>query len=169
MAYSGSIDLISGIRPKNNGTFPLVNAADVYVEGDDTRLPEVLGRSAPAYGTSAEWRANPTFIPAAGRIVIWSDRGQVTQKRVVDGEEVDVQVNVPGIKVGDGTAYNVDLPFVGDDVTATLMALIATHQMDTAMHVAAEERIRWNRKITTGDSQNNFQEVEGNTLILSRD
>lgn len=41
MAYSGSIDLISGLRPKNNGSFPLVNAHDVYVD-DDHRLDDVL-------------------------------------------------------------------------------------------------------------------------------
>ena len=41
MAYSGTVDLISGIRPKNNGTFPLVNAHDVYVD-DNTRLDTAL-------------------------------------------------------------------------------------------------------------------------------
>lgn len=41
MAYSGSIDLISGLRPKNNGSFPLVNAKDVYVN-DGTVLSDLL-------------------------------------------------------------------------------------------------------------------------------
>ena len=41
MAYTGSVDLISGIRPKNNGTFPLVDAKDVRVD-DNTRLDEAL-------------------------------------------------------------------------------------------------------------------------------
>lgn len=40
--YSGSVDLISGIRPKNNGTFPLVDAHDVYVAAPDVRLDETL-------------------------------------------------------------------------------------------------------------------------------
>ena len=43
MAYPGSVDLISGIRPKNNGSFPLVNAHDVYVD-DEHRLDDVLGQ-----------------------------------------------------------------------------------------------------------------------------
>lgn len=43
MAYQGSVDLISGIRPKNGGQFPLVNAHDVYVD-DNTRLDEALDR-----------------------------------------------------------------------------------------------------------------------------
>lgn len=37
--YTGSIELISGIRPKNNGTFPLVNAKDVMMP-DGTRLSD---------------------------------------------------------------------------------------------------------------------------------
>lgn len=41
MAYQGSVDLISGIRPKNGGQFPLVNAHDVYVD-DERRLDDVL-------------------------------------------------------------------------------------------------------------------------------
>lgn len=43
MAYQGSVDLISGIRPKNGGQFPLVNAHDVFVD-DHTRLDEALDR-----------------------------------------------------------------------------------------------------------------------------
>lgn len=45
--YNGTIDLISGIRPKNNGNFPLVNAKDVLMP-DGTRLSEFTG------GTSAD-------------------------------------------------------------------------------------------------------------------
>lgn len=41
MAYNGGIDLIAGIRPKNNGNFPLVHAKDVYVD-DELRLDAVL-------------------------------------------------------------------------------------------------------------------------------
>lgn len=44
MAYNGSIELISGLKPKNNGDFPLVNAADVQVDDDGTRLPVMLAK-----------------------------------------------------------------------------------------------------------------------------
>lgn len=40
--YTGSIDLISGLRPKNNGTFPLMEAHDVLVASDGTRLDAKL-------------------------------------------------------------------------------------------------------------------------------
>ena len=44
MAYNGSVELISGRKPKNGGTFPLVNAQDVQVGEDGTRLPVTLAK-----------------------------------------------------------------------------------------------------------------------------
>lgn len=44
MAYNGSIELISGLKPKNGGDFPLVNAPDVQVNEDGTRLPVMLAK-----------------------------------------------------------------------------------------------------------------------------
>ena len=41
-SYTGSIDLISGIRPKNGGSFPLVDAHDVQTREDGTRLDAEL-------------------------------------------------------------------------------------------------------------------------------
>ena len=44
MAYNGSVELISGLKAKNGGTFPLVNAPDVQVDEDGTRLPVMLAK-----------------------------------------------------------------------------------------------------------------------------
>ena len=44
MAYNGSVELISGLKTKNGGTFPLVNAPDVQVDEDGTRLPVMLDK-----------------------------------------------------------------------------------------------------------------------------
>lgn len=41
MAYNGSVELISGIVPKNGGTFPLVDATAVRID-DSTRLSDVV-------------------------------------------------------------------------------------------------------------------------------
>ena len=39
-------------------------------------------------------------------------------KYVLEGNELvdDGLIDVPGIKIGDGNAYNIDLPYVGDDI-----------------------------------------------------
>nr|DAL03937.1 MAG TPA: hypothetical protein [Caudoviricetes sp.] len=44
MAYNGSVELISGLTQKNGGSFPLVNAPDVQVSEDGTRLDAVLAK-----------------------------------------------------------------------------------------------------------------------------
>lgn len=38
MAEKFTIELVSGLTPKNGGSFALVNAKDVYVAGSDKRL-----------------------------------------------------------------------------------------------------------------------------------
>lgn len=40
--YKGSVDLISGLRPQNNGDFPLMQAHDIVVDESGTRLDEKL-------------------------------------------------------------------------------------------------------------------------------
>ena len=57
--------------------------------------------------TTAEWNALPTFKSSYGVIYIYSD------KETIDG------VTYPGLKVGDGLAYVVDLPFFADSTTVT--------------------------------------------------
>ena len=46
MGYNGTIELIAGVKPANNGNFPMVNAKDVYVD-DDTRLDAKLNGLVP--------------------------------------------------------------------------------------------------------------------------
>ena len=40
--FKASVDLISGLRPKNGNDFPLVQAHDIQVDEDGTRLDEAL-------------------------------------------------------------------------------------------------------------------------------
>ena len=61
MAYTGSVELISGIKQKNNGTFPLVDASAVRVD-DATRLDAALNAKHP--------KQNLVFVdelPASGQ------------------------------------------------------------------------------------------------------
>lgn len=58
------------------------------------------------YGTTAEWSAQTTLVSLRGAIYVYSDYS-------TDGQGRDV----PNIKVGDGLAYVVDLPFMNMDVT----------------------------------------------------
>ena len=101
--------------------------------------------------TSAEWENYIQYIPEAGRIIVYSDRN------VIDG------VSYPGIKIADGLAYVVDLPFVGDDISSEFLSALERHVNDHSIHITEEERQFWNNKINY-----NFDE-QGENLILNRD
>lgn len=42
MEYQGSIELIGGLKPKNDGSFPLMEAKDIQVDAEGTRLDAAL-------------------------------------------------------------------------------------------------------------------------------
>lgn len=97
--------------------------------------------------TTAHWAERTEYIPRKGTIVVYSDRN------VIEG------VNYPGVKIGDGSAYLVDLPFVGDDLVMQTMAVINAHATNVNIHVTAAEKEYWNNKLDSG--------IDGETLILS--
>ena len=101
-------------------------------------------------GTTAELNSDISYIPQKGEVRLYLDKTTITQ----DGQTI----TIPGIKVGDGLAYGVDLPFLGDDILQQLLDHIA----NTTLHITQQERIFWNNKINCED------EVSEGTLILNR-
>lgn len=91
------------------------------------------------YGKTADWNSDLSFIPKKGQIIVYSDHGQM--------QSGDKMVDVPGFKVGDGLAYLVDLPFVGDDNVKTIMGLLRVHTDNTDIHVTLAEKEFWNNKL----------------------
>lgn len=91
MSYTGSIDLISGLRPKNNGTFPLINAPDVLVdETSDTRLDEALAATDEHFkGVSVDPESGTmTFTRESGETVL------VTPQPAIEaGDGIEVSGN----------------------------------------------------------------------------
>lgn len=82
--------------------------------------------------TTANWNAQRDLVAARGHIYVYSDY------QTLDG------VPVPGLKVGDGSSYLIDMPFVG----AREKALLEDHINDNVRHITAEEREFWNNKVT---------------------
>ena len=72
-------------------------------------------------------------------------------------EEEGHMVYVPGFKIGDGNAYVVDKPFVGEADTKILQE----HLQDTGVHIQPGEREFWNNKL-------NYEEPEGDLLRFTR-
>ena len=91
--------------------------------------------------TTEYWRLHPHFIPLDGEIVVYTDYS------VVDGK------TIPGIKIGDGKTYIVDLPFLVE-------GSLTTHINNASIHVSEEDRNFWNNKL-------NYY-MEGETLVFTR-
>ena len=98
--------------------------------------------------TTANWQKRTSYIPVKGEIIIYSDRNVVDEH------------NYPGIKIGDGLAYVVDLPFVGQEVEAHILGVLNEHIEDMHMHITDEEREFWNNKL-------NYS-IDGEKLIFNR-
>lgn len=107
------------------------------------------------YHSTAYWDSMVGFIPQAGAIIIYSDY------RIL--ETPAGNITIPGIKIGSGNGYVQDLPFIGGDEA---MDLIVAHINNLAIHVTAEDREFWNRKLNVTDGLN--KEVVDETLILHR-
>lgn len=130
---------------------PIINGTDDYLKLRN--LPQIngvtlIGNLSPhdlglqdiCYGTTQHWASQTGFIPAAGQIVIYTD------KAVIEDDFGETKV-VPGIKIGDGLAYCVDLPFLGDEVSEQLLQEIRMHLQNSEIHVSSSDRLRWDNKV----------------------
>ena len=86
-------------------------------------------------GTTEYWSTKTTYVPKDGEIIVYTDYATVEK----DGEEI----LVPGVKIGDGNAYVVDLPFVD----AALRDMMVDHVNDEVRHVSESDRSFWNNKL----------------------
>lgn len=102
--------------------------------------------------TTAEWQAMSSYIAPKGMILVYSDHGTYTSNNTT--------ITVPGIKISDGLAYALDLPFVGDDVAANIRSELNDHINDNVKHITSAERTFWNNKLNC--------DLDGETLIINR-
>lgn len=99
------------------------------------------------FGTTAYWNSQTSYVPVKGMLVIYTDYS-------VD----ESGNNIPNFKIGDGNAYLIDKPFIGEDTREALIE----HINDSAAHVTAQERVFWNNKL-------NYNDPEGDLLEFTRD
>ena len=105
----------------------------------DTEVTKVL------YADTATWNSQAQLVSQQGYIYIYSDYKQDSSGN-----------NIPGIKVGDGNAYLIDLPFS--------TKLIDEHIADAVIHITQAERDFWNNKVTCYIDDNNITR-----LVFSKD
>ena len=101
-----------------------------------TELIQELLKDVPKmlYNTTAYWNSQVDLIAEEGVIYLYTDHV------AVHGEDEEVTYYA-GVKVGDGLAYLIDIPFVGEYI-------IDKHMQDEISHINQEEREFWNNKVT---------------------
>lgn len=110
-------------------------------------MQEFYGSQSVQYGTTAHWDAQKTLIAIKGMIYLYSDY----KKCYGDSGK---EYYIAGVKVGDGSSYLIDMPFLNSDSAA-----MEEHISNTKIHVSPADRLLWDRKYS-------FSENEG-TLIIS--
>ena len=125
-------------------------------------IPSSPGQSAVHYDTKENWDSQPNLVSERGAIYIYSD-----YQTVENGS--GQTITIPGIKVGDGLAYLIDLPVanptVSDDLVAQIASRVAAVVSDqiaanvvvgirenlnsTRSLVTEEDREKWDGKVST--------------------
>ena len=88
--------------------------------------------------TKQEWQLQGREISQRGVFYIY------TNNEIIEDEN-NQQIQVPGIKIGDGLAYICDLPFITDYLSQVLL----NHINDRVAHITQGERQFWNNKVTS--------------------
>lgn len=112
---------------------PTINS--IVLEGALTAKDLGLGQV--YYDTKENWDTQTTLVAEEGVVYIYSD-----YMIIEDG--AGNQTPVAGIKIGDGTSYLIDLPYISDAATY----LITMHVSNTGVHVTPAEKQFWNNKVS---------------------
>lgn len=122
----------------------------VVLEGSLTA--EDLGLGKVYYDTTENWNRSPGLIAEKGAVYIYSDYE-------VFEDEVGNRVPIAGLRIGDGTSYLIDMPFV-NSLTARM---IIEHVANRTIHISEAEREFWDNKISAY-----VDPTDSETLVLSK-
>lgn len=101
------------------------------------------------YDTTAGWNATPELIAEQGSIYIYADKVYYASGG---------SVTSASMKIGDGTSYLIDMPFIDELISQEIMERIS---MLSGL-VTDEERRFWNNKVTAY-----VMSVDQENLVLS--
>lgn len=104
------------------------------------------------YDTTYNWNLQRDLVSEQAAIYIYND---YSYKQVSEGNDIPIA----GIKIGDGTSYLIDLPFISEQMTTALI----NHIADTSIHVTQAEKDFWNNKVSAY-----LDDKDSENLILSK-
>lgn len=156
--FKGTLQQYNSITP-DDYTFYFITDSDKVYLGDVQlsnrdvyarieAINEALqGKASIHSKTSEEWHQQTGVLSQKNNFYIYTDR----YKKEDDQGNI---IEIPGIKVGDGKSYIIDLPFVDEIFDDHI------HNMD--IHVTLAEKQFWNNKVRTQDS-----EIDEQNLIFT--
>lgn len=130
-------------------TFNTSFQAEETFNTEMTQIVEIATGGQILSNTTEGWNNQVNLISEARTIYVYTDYQTET-------DENGNTVNIPGLKVGDGKAYLIDMPFTD--------ALMVKHINDLNIHVTPEEKAFWNNKVRTY-----YSSIEEDTLIFTVD
>ena len=157
--FKGTLQQYNSITP-NDYTFYFVTDVDKVFLGriqlSNSQIWERIhyineqleGKANIQMKTTQEWNQDRSLISQQNTFYIYSDRNTKVD------EQTGKVINIPGIKVGDGSSYLIDLPFIDD--------LFYSHINNLDIHVTLAEKQFWNNKVRTQDS-----EIDNQNLIFT--
>lgn len=122
--------------PRNLSSMSGRLSGNSTISGNINNTGEVNGKLAPFglkeiyYDTTEGWNNQRFLIAERAVIYVYSDYATVDDKPV------------PAIKIGDGTSYLIDMPFVNENYTRQLL----THIANLTVHVSSDDRTFWDNK-----------------------
>ena len=144
---NGKLKIGDGITPWNNLSY--LTDVNTKIIVDNPQEGEVLTYNAAANrwenkklefsnimsGTTEYWNNKPQLIPKKDTIIIYTD--------YQSKEEEGNIINIPGIKIADGSAFLIDQPFVDEDIRK----VVSSHINNSDIHIIPQEREFWNNKV----------------------
>lgn len=137
---AGTIYIYSDYDKEGNTFIPAFKIGDGNSHLID--LPFATSKKSIYYFSTEEWKTRETTVSAKGCLYIYSD--------YFHKDSGDI---MPGIKVGDGSTYIVDLPFLFEDTLNEIKSHIANKEI----HITSEERQDWNSKVTASVNNNTLR------------
>ena len=120
----------SGVTDYNELTSkPSINGTTLV--GNKTNAE--LNLSSIQYNTTNNWNSNSSLMSKANEIYVYTDYYDLG-----DGKKGI------GVKIGDGKAYVIDLPFVDSGIAK----IVEEHIDNNQIHITQAERTAWNNKIS---------------------
>ena len=156
--FKGTSEQYSSITPDAYTFYFLTDVDKIYLGDVQLSNKEILerldflnqqlqGKATMLAKTKEEWNQQMSLISQQNTFYIYTNR------TTEEDEQGNIK-NYPGIKVGDGTTYVADLPFVDD--------LFYRHINNLDIHVTLAQKEFWNNKVRIQDS-----EIQNERLIFT--